>query len=213
MPDKTGLLTIEQLAGAVAAALEAGGVATASGRVRDVPDVRTLRYYTTLGLLDRPAQMLGRTALYSRRHLLQLVAIKRLQAQGLPLAQVQARLVNATDRQLSQLAGLPANFEERLSSYLGSPRPDENKAISQREPGRVFWKVPPANEPATQGANSAASESLPLPRSLTFVGVPLSGDVSLLVGAVRPLDEADLAALHAAAEPLIATLRQRGLLT
>src|SRR5207244_1724793 len=75
-----------------------------SGRVREVPDRRTVRYYTTLGLIDRPAEVRGRTALYSTRHLLQLVAIKRLQARGLPLAEIQSRLVGQTDAALRELA-------------------------------------------------------------------------------------------------------------
>ena len=45
-----------------------------------VPDARTIRYYATLGLIDRPEAFRGRTALYGARHLSQLVAIKRLQA-------------------------------------------------------------------------------------------------------------------------------------
>ncbi len=69
----------------------------ANGRVREVPDQRTIRYYTTLGLIDRPAEMRGRTALYGVRHLLQLVAIKRLQTHGLSLAEIQTRVVGRTD--------------------------------------------------------------------------------------------------------------------
>ena len=42
-----------------------------SRRVRWQPDARLVRYYTTLGLLDRPAEMRGRTAYYRDRHLLQ----------------------------------------------------------------------------------------------------------------------------------------------
>ena len=79
-----------------------------SGRVRDVPDLRTIRYYTTLGLLDRPAAMRGRTALYGPRHLLQLVAIKRLQARGLSLAAVQERVVGLSDAALRRLAAAEA---------------------------------------------------------------------------------------------------------
>ena len=74
------LWTIDELGSRVALALSVDYDGQASGRVRDVPDRRTIRYYTTLGLIDRPA-LRGRTALYGRRHLLQLVAIKRLQAQ------------------------------------------------------------------------------------------------------------------------------------
>ena len=77
----------------MALALAVDYAGQASGRVRDVPDRRTIRYYTTLGLIDRPAAMRGRTALYGLRHLLQLAAIKRLQAHGLSLAEVQQRLV------------------------------------------------------------------------------------------------------------------------
>ena len=55
-----------------------------NGRVRQLPDRRAVRWYTTTGLVDRPV-MQGRTALYSPRHLLQLVAVKRRQAAG-PLA-------------------------------------------------------------------------------------------------------------------------------
>ena len=78
-----------------------GYAGTPSGRVRDVPDLRTIRYYTTMGLLDRPAEMRGRTALYGPRHLLQLVAVKKLQARGLSLSQIQQEMTGATDAMLS----------------------------------------------------------------------------------------------------------------
>ncbi len=99
------LWTIEELGERVAGALSAGYGGVPSGRVRDVPDLRTIRYYTTLGLLDRPAEMRGRTALYGQRHLLQLVAIKRLQARGLSLAAVQERVVGLSNAALRRLAG------------------------------------------------------------------------------------------------------------
>ena len=81
--------TIDELSVAVAAALEEGYAGAPNARVREVPDPRTIRYYTTLGLIDRPAEMRGRTAFYGRRHLLQLVAIKKLQARGRSLAEIQ----------------------------------------------------------------------------------------------------------------------------
>src|SRR5690242_21178447 len=105
------LFTIEELGAKVALALATDYAGAPNGRVREVPDQRTIRYYTTLGLIDRPAQMRGRTALYGRRHLLQLVAIKRLQARGLTLAEVQARLLGQTDVALAKVARLPAEAE------------------------------------------------------------------------------------------------------
>src|ERR1700730_4103681 len=87
------LWTIDELGRLVAAALSVDYAGQANGQVRDVPDRRTIRYYTTLGLIDRPAEMRGRTALYGRRHLLQLVAIKRLQAAGRSLTEIQQHLL------------------------------------------------------------------------------------------------------------------------
>src|SRR5271154_4783925 len=102
------LWTIDELNEQVALALSVDYEGTANGRVRDVPDRRTIRYYTTLGLLDRPAEMRGRTAFYGRRHLLQLVAIKKLQARGRSLAEVQRALAGLTDKALAQVAELGA---------------------------------------------------------------------------------------------------------
>src|SRR5437764_13479859 len=104
MLSRKPLWTLDELAAQVALALVVDYAAQASGRVREVPDRRTIRYYTTLGLLDRPAQVRGRTALYSTRHLLQLVAIKRLQARGLSLAEVQAQLLGQTNGGLRRRA-------------------------------------------------------------------------------------------------------------
>ena len=70
------------------------------GRVLSVPDARTVRYYGTLGLVDRP-DIVNREARYGRRHALQLAAIKALQSRGLALADVQKRLYANTDDELN----------------------------------------------------------------------------------------------------------------
>src|SRR4029077_11353965 len=101
------LWTIDDLGTRAALALSVNYEGAPNGRVRDVPDRRTIRYYTTLGLLDRPLEMRGRTALYGLRHLWQLVAIKRLQANGLALAEVQQRLLGLPDHALRDLARVP----------------------------------------------------------------------------------------------------------
>lgn len=88
---------VEWLAG-VCAELPAAGDA----RVAAAPDARTVRYYQSLGLVDRPAYR-GRQARYGRRHALQAAAVKRLQAAGYRLDQVQALLAGATDSELGVL--------------------------------------------------------------------------------------------------------------
>src|ERR1700730_17462993 len=108
---ETSLWTLDELGARVALALAVDYDGQANGRVREVPDRRTIRYYTTLGLIDRPAEMRGRTALYGLRHRLQLVAINRLQAGGPSLGETQTRLLGRTDSALRKLARLPAEFE------------------------------------------------------------------------------------------------------
>src|SRR5947209_8713778 len=100
---------IDELAERAAGALAATGTVPPSARVTALPDRRMLRYYTTLGLLDRPVEVRGRVAYYGRRHLLQIVAIKRLQAAGVSLAEIQRRLSGASTSDLEAIADLPAD--------------------------------------------------------------------------------------------------------
>src|SRR4051812_17949180 len=135
MATREAFWNLEELCARVALALAVDYTGQASGRVRDVPDSRTIRYYSTLGLLDRPAAMRGRTALYSVRHLRQLVAIKRLQTHGLSLAEIQKRLVGLSDRGLQAEARVPARLEEQEP---GPIEPDEAGAGQDRR-GSAFW--------------------------------------------------------------------------
>jgi DNA-binding transcriptional MerR regulator len=97
-------LTLDELADEVQTMLGGRGLleAQADGRISPAPDPRTVRYYTTLGLLDRP-EIVEREARYGRRHVLQLCAIKAMQAAGSPLAEIQAQLYVRTDSELEAL--------------------------------------------------------------------------------------------------------------
>jgi DNA-binding transcriptional MerR regulator len=99
-------LSLPELSEEVAAALSRLGLlgAAPDARVSPAPDARTVRYYTTLGLLDRPV-IVGRQARYGKRHVLQLLAIKGLQVRGLPLAEIQERLYGRSDAELEALIG------------------------------------------------------------------------------------------------------------
>ncbi len=198
------LWTIDQLGAQAALALSVNYQGPPNGRVRDVPDRRTIRYYTTLGLLDRPADMRGRTALYGHRHLLQLVAIKRLQARGLPLAEIQQQLLGVTGATLRRLAQLPANLE--------SPSPPMSGSAAPNDPGRerrrsAFWSAVPASLPASQASlEQETAAAVPLQ------GIQLDDEVTLLLTAARPVYEDDISAIRIAAEPLLKLLETRRLL-
>lgn len=145
--------TIQQLADVVWLSLERLGYrGQNSARVREVPDARTIRYYTTLGIVDRPIEFRGRTAYYGRKHLLQLVAIKRLQARGLSLLEVQKCLAGADEARLVGLAELPADFWDRLAGAEAEARGRSGEAAAAGVPAKArcdrFWaSLPEAAEP------------------------------------------------------------------
>jgi DNA-binding transcriptional MerR regulator len=99
--------TIHQLCALAEAALLRDYNGPADGRAQAHPNERMLRYYMTLGLLDRPSAWRARTALYGLRHLRQIVAVKRLQERGLSLVTIQERLLGLDDDALAKLALLP----------------------------------------------------------------------------------------------------------
>lgn len=208
--------TLDQLGSQVAQALKWGYEPAASGRVRAVPDRRTIRYYTTLGLVDRPSELRGRTAYYGRRHLLQLVAIKRLQGEGLSLREVQERLVGLDERSLSEIADLPARVagseqgaeqveseqgaEPSLASGVGGPS-------GAAEQGRAdFWSArPPLAEPA-------AALAPPTAPALPLRALGLAPGVSLVLPGGVELSAVDRSVLARAAEPLLRELERMGIL-
>jgi DNA-binding transcriptional MerR regulator len=205
--------TIGELGDRAALALSVDYEGPPNDRVREVPDLRTIRYYTTLGLLDRPAEMRGRTAYYGRRHLLQLVAIKRLQAKGESLTDIQGQLVGLTDAALARVARLPPASE---TAALPSPSSDG----STRESGRrsaSFWKDRPGRLPRDRADGETRAEPPPTPPGdgnvpESLQAVRLGEDVTLLVAATRPLDDKDVREIRDAAETLIERLVTRRLI-
>jgi hypothetical protein len=221
---------LDDLVARVDVALTAAGYPGApNGRVRDVPDRRAIRWYTTIGLLDRPAAMRGRTALYGPRHLTQLVAIKRRQAEGRTLAEIQAELVGASDAALREIAGVPDEVLAPAPAPHRPPGPAAPAPVAPAPPGQSASAVPapvasaPSAPPAPAPAGrarafwarpAAAPTPTPEPRAADeaalLTGVPLDGGAVLLLPAVP--DHDDVAALRAAAQPLIDLLTARGLL-
>jgi DNA-binding transcriptional MerR regulator len=201
MKSSEGLWTLDDLTAEVVAALASGYEGAASGRVRDIPDRRTIRYYTTLGLIDRPATMRGRTALYGRRHALQIVAIKKLQAAGRSLAEIQTALAGQTTADLARLAG------------LGPPEESRAAAQTPTRNDRDFWRQEPAaHAPAEMRGDEDAAEAPP-PVSgpdeesvLALCGIPLGHGITLLLAPSRPLCPEDLETIRSAAAPMVRTL-------
>jgi DNA-binding transcriptional MerR regulator len=170
-----------------------------NGQVRAVPDERTIRYYAALGLLDRPAAMRGRTALYSRRHLAQVIAIKRLQGAGKSLADIQTMWPTLDDLTLARLTGVRVPARARAS----------REEFWKREATRGSTPPPAATPKATvpPAVQTAATAAPAVVRVELAPNVHV--DIALPEGA--SLASADVHALRAAAAPFVAELAKRGL--
>lgn len=119
----------------------AGAPAPADERVSAAPDLRTLRWYQTTGLLDRPLRYDGRNAVYGWRHLLQAAAVKLLQGQGKALAEIQAGLAGApTDALEAAVAeAVGADTLAAVRADLARPAP-----LPSGEPVPASLPAPPA---------------------------------------------------------------------
>jgi DNA-binding transcriptional MerR regulator len=171
--------------------------APSNGQVRAVPDERTIRYYATLGLLDRPTAMRGRTALYSTRHLAQIVAIKRLQVMGRSLSEIQTLWPTLDDATLARMSGVS------VAGTTANPSP-----ASTRE---EFWKREPI------ATNVERSTPTPTPVEHAAPAVSISIELAPHISITLPmtpgvtLSQADVRALRAAAAPLLNELANRQL--
>lgn len=205
--------TMDELVDRVRQALAAEYSGAPNGRVRDVPDRRAIRWYTSTGLVDRPLGMQGRTAIYGPRHLLQIVAVKRRQAQGHALAAIQAELTGVSDEDLATVARVPADLLAGGNRQLdaGPARPH----FWTQSPARAANTAagPPAAEPSPTAAPSPAAARSPsdVLSSLTEIGGVALGGGAFLVLPVRPT-MMDIVELSSAARPLLTVLVERGLL-
>lgn len=185
--------TIAELAAEAATALAADRPVV-NGRIRDMPNERLIRWYTTIGLVDPPLARRGRIALYGSRHLLQLVAIKRRQAAGRSIAEIQAELTGAPDSTLAAIADLPA------------PAAPTAPAARPR-----FWAQPAAAAVLDGEATPDAAIEVERAQAGGVVqGVRLGPGVTLLLDGGEALDADEVAAITAAARPLLEELTRLG---
>jgi len=84
-------------------------------RVREDVSPRLVRHYTSLGAIDEPLKA-GRHAAYTYRHLLQLLVVRRLMAQGYGIGAIDTLTISQSNAELeallqggAQLKVAPAN--------------------------------------------------------------------------------------------------------
>jgi DNA-binding transcriptional MerR regulator len=196
--------TMDELVRRAAAALAGPAYpGSPNGRVRDVPDRRTVRWYVTIGLVDRPVAMQGRTALYHARHLLQIVAVKRRQAEGRALAEIQAELAGATDATLRLVARVPDELVAVEPPSARQPSAEQPRPANRDK----FWTDRPAGKAPVRAVAGTDDDADSV---AVLAAVRLPGGAAVLLP--QWPDGDDVAAIRAAARPLLDLLADRGLL-
>jgi DNA-binding transcriptional MerR regulator len=109
-------------------------------KVSDFPDKRTIRYYVQKGLIDRPSR-LGRNAIFSYRHLLQVLVIKRLQSDYLPLRRIEEITRVSSERELEKLliSEAPKNNIHLPMKVLRRPDGPARVKPSPFFPSKRWW--------------------------------------------------------------------------
>jgi DNA-binding transcriptional MerR regulator len=126
--------SLRDLAMVSAAILEASAVRPINAAASAHPNERTIRFYVTRGLVAAPEGR-GTAAVYSYRHLLQVLAIKLRQMEGSTLAAIAQELLDATGDMLERRVaaalgpGLPAPQHLPLTERKAPPRGRVGRAL------------------------------------------------------------------------------------
>jgi DNA-binding transcriptional MerR regulator len=112
---------VVELAKQAARILAEIGTTQDRGTVSEMPDERTLRYYLAEGLLSPASDKQGTASVFGYVHLLQLLVVKKLQSEHLPIRKIKELVGGRTERELERLLGLDAGktgAKNEAHSYL-----------------------------------------------------------------------------------------------
>ena len=133
------------------------GLEQARGTVTSVPDERTIRYYMAEGLIQTPGEKQGTASLFSYLNLLQLLTVKKLQAEHLPIRKIRELVAGKSEQELEMLLGV-GGAAAKKSSETDAKRYLESLLAPESAPPRMLAAAA-APPPPTQGIDQAASDS------------------------------------------------------
>ena len=156
---------VAELAEQVAKILAEAGPSQERGTVSEVPDERTIRYYLSEGLLSPAEEKQGTASVFGYQHLLQLLVIKKLQAEHLPIRKIRELVQGRSEKELERLLGLEGGTAAKnaalsyLETLLTKPSAPQSAAPSYTR-AAATPPAPPANyASAAQSKMSAPARS------------------------------------------------------
>ena len=82
------------------------GLEQERGTVTSVPDERTIRYYMAEGLIQTPEERQGTASVFGYLNLLQLLTVKKLQAEHLPIRKIRELVAGKSEQELEIILGV-----------------------------------------------------------------------------------------------------------
>lgn len=124
------------------------------GTVSAVPDERTIRYYLSEGLIQPADEKQGTASVFGYLHLLQLLVVKKLQADHLPIRKIRELVSGKDEQQLESLLGL-----------AGGPgkKPSETEAKRYLESLLTLPPISHSSGPAPRAPSASLSQSVGSP--------------------------------------------------
>jgi DNA-binding transcriptional MerR regulator len=133
--------------------------------VTTLPDERTIRYYLAEGLIETPEERQGTASVFGYMNLLQLVVVKKLQAEHLPIRKIRELVSGRSEQELEALLGIagPSTAKARESEakrYLESLLAPA-MAKSDLTTSRTGQQTKPQRSGVTQSSQLMAGAPLP----------------------------------------------------
>src|SRR6185312_15733041 len=115
------------------------------GTVTSVPDERTIRYYMAEGLIQTPGERQGTASVFGYLNLLQLLTVKKLQAEHLPIRKIRELVAGKSEQELEIMLGVRgatgrrSEAKQYLEMLLASApsQPLKETAAAQLSPPRA----------------------------------------------------------------------------
>jgi len=135
------------------------------GTVTSVPDERTIRYYLAEGLIQPADERQGTASVFEYRHLLQLVAVKKLQAEHLPIRKIRELVAGKTEPELETLLGIGGTprsgaADSEAKRYLESLLTPSLTNVTTASKTRRSLATSPAPSPAPAPDQTASWQRL-----------------------------------------------------
>jgi DNA-binding transcriptional MerR regulator len=119
------------------------------GTVTSVPDERTIRYYMAEGLVQTPEERQGTASVFGYLNLLQLLAVKKLQSEHLPIRKIRELVAGKNEQELESMLGVrgAAGGKTEAKRYLET-------LLAQPTGQPLMDAAPPASQAAAAQSHS-----------------------------------------------------------